>query len=50
MACNGKGAVTLVREFFEDNGGRKVTNSEMLEVRTSGIKELADMIRAQYHR
>ena len=50
MSCEGKGSVTLVREFFEADGGKPVSNTEMLACKTAGIQELAEMIRERNHR
>ena len=50
MTCEGTGSVTLVREFFEANGGKKLGNTELLALKTPGVRELADMVREQNHR
>ncbi len=50
MTCEGKGSVTLVREFFEADGGRKLDNTELLACKTKGVQELAEMIKEQLHR
>ena len=50
MSCEDKGSVTLVRQFFEADGGRKLSNTELLACKTAGVQELAEMVREQNHK
>lgn len=46
MPCKDKGDVSTVRDFFS-TPARPVGNSELLALKSAGVKELAALVRAQ---